>query len=113
LPELFTKPTRERDDDQVSALAALGSWLDLRPVSRSTAVLAAALGAVYSLSAGDALHLATAVEVGADRFIAENSRDVAKSIGEIDVTYPADVADPGPPDPPVGAPYGSTTRVAL
>jgi len=37
------------------------------------------------------VHLATAVNVGADRFITNNRRDFPKSIAEIDVTYPADL----------------------
>jgi hypothetical protein len=34
------------------------------------------------------------VTLRADRFLTNNSTDFAKSISEIDVTYPDDLADP-------------------
>ena len=40
------------------------------------------------------MHLATALDAGADRFITNNSRDFPKTITEIDVTYPTDLPDP-------------------
>jgi hypothetical protein len=43
----------------------------------------------------DATHLATAVSAGADRFITDSQRDFPRAITEVDVTYPADLADPG------------------
>ena len=69
--------------------------LDLRPVDAATALLAtAALGASCGLRAADAVHLATAVGAGADRFITNNMTDFPKSIREIDITYPDDLPDP-------------------
>jgi predicted nucleic acid-binding protein len=60
----------------------------LRPVDRAVASLAAVLGARYRLRAADAIHLATAVALGADRFITHNRRDFDRGkIAEIDVTY--------------------------
>jgi predicted nucleic acid-binding protein len=58
------------------------------------AAQAAVLGAHYKLRLVDATYLATAIRMGARRFITNNSRDFAKSIKEIEVTYPADLPDP-------------------
>jgi hypothetical protein len=57
---------------EVRVLAGLLARLDLRPVD-----------------------LATAVAVGADRFITSSQRDFPQTITEIDITYPADLTDPG------------------
>lgn len=94
LPELLTKPTRDGARDEADALAALLARLDLRPVDELVATLATTLGAAYGLRAPDAVHLATAVSVGADRFITNNSRDFPTTISEIDVTYPDQLPDP-------------------
>jgi predicted nucleic acid-binding protein len=94
LPELLTKPLRDGADDELAALGALLSRLDLRPTDEATAELAVALGAVHGLRAADAVHLATAVAAGADRFITNNSSDFPASIEEITITYPTDLPDP-------------------
>jgi predicted nucleic acid-binding protein len=91
LPEVLTKPTRDSTDDEVAALAALLARLDLRPVDEVIASLAVALGSSYGLRSADAVHLATAVSVGADRFITNNRRDFSQSIEEVTVTYPPDL----------------------
>lgn len=91
LPELLTKPLREGASDELDELAALLARLDLRPVDEATAQLATALGAAYRLRAADAVHLATAVNAGADRFITNNATDFPKTITEIDVTYPIEL----------------------
>lgn len=91
LPEVLTKPTRDGTDDEVLALAVLLARLDLRPVDEAIASLAVALGASYALRSADAIHLATAVSVGADRFITNNRRDFSQSIEEVSVTYPTDL----------------------
>jgi predicted nucleic acid-binding protein len=57
------------------------------------AELATALGSSYRLRAADAVHLATAVATGADRFITNNSSAFTKAISEVEVTYPIDVPD--------------------
>lgn len=88
IPELLTKPMREGADSEIKALAVLLGRLDLRPVDEAVAELAAALGAAHGLRAADAVHLATAVADGADRFITNNSSDFSKAITEIDITYP-------------------------
>jgi predicted nucleic acid-binding protein len=91
LPELLTKPLREGAIDELTELGALLGRLDLRPVDEATAELATALGAAYRLRAADAVHLATAVNAGADRFITNNAGDFPKTITEIDITYPGDL----------------------
>jgi predicted nucleic acid-binding protein len=96
LPELLTKPMREKIDSELIALTALLARLDLRPVDEATAELAVALGAAYGLRAADAVHLATAVGVGADRFLTNNRRDFPQTISEIDITYPDQLLEPDP-----------------
>lgn len=95
VPELLSKPIRDGDAGAVHALALLLSRLDLRPVDRATAELATVLGSRYALRAAGATHLATAVSMGADRFITNNRRDFAPGITEIRVVYPVDLPDPG------------------
>ena len=93
IPELLTKPLRNGADSEVEALAALLARLELRPADRATAELAAVLGASYRLRAAAAVHLATAVAAGADRFITNNRSDFVPTITEIDITYPSDLDD--------------------
>jgi predicted nucleic acid-binding protein len=97
LPEVLGKPLREGRTDEVTALAALLARLDLRPVDRATAELATALCRSYRLRAADAIHLSTAILVGADRFITNNRRHFPSSITEIRVTYPDELAEPDLP----------------
>jgi predicted nucleic acid-binding protein len=94
IPELLTKPMRDGAENEVEALAGLLARLELRPVDEATADLAAVLGAMYGLRAIDAVHLATGVSAGADRFITNNSSDFPQHIEEIAVTYPKDLLDP-------------------
>ncbi len=94
LPELLAKPLRDGADDEVRTLTLLLARIELRPVDDATARLATSLGATYGLRAADAVHLATAVAAGADRFVTNNSRDFTRSISEIAVTHPVDLPDP-------------------
>src|SRR5580700_1561095 len=98
LPEVLARPLRDDAADEVRILAALLARLDLRPVDRATAELATALSSRYRLKAADATHLATAVGMGADRFITNNKRDFPPTIAEVQVTYPADLAGPAGSD---------------
>lgn len=91
VPEVLSKPLRDGIAAELESLGLLLSRLDLRPVDATVADAAAALGASYGLRAADAVHLATAVLAGADRFITNNSGDFPKSISEIDICYPADL----------------------
>jgi predicted nucleic acid-binding protein len=93
LPEVLSKPRREGATTELRALARLLARLDLRPVDLATAELAAELAARYRLRAADATHLATAVNLGAARFITNNQSDFPRSIVEVEVTYPADLPD--------------------
>lgn len=93
IPELLSKPLRDGAHAEVEALSALLGRLELHPVDVATAQLAAALSASYRLKASDAVHLATAVQTGADRFLTNNSKDFPRTIVEVDVTYPADLPD--------------------
>jgi predicted nucleic acid-binding protein len=93
IPELLTKPLRDEADDELEALTSLLARLDLRPTYQATADLATSLGARHRLRAVDAVHLATAVAAGADRFITNNSSDFSATISEIDVVHPADLPD--------------------
>jgi len=94
LPEVLGRPLRDGANDEICILAGLLARLDLRPVDRATAELATALAGRYRLKAADASHLATAVGMGADRFITNNKRDFGPDIKEIDVTYPDTLPDP-------------------
>lgn len=91
LPELLSKPLRDGQTGAVRILGGILARLDLRPVDRATAELSTVLAARYKLKAADAIHLATAVGMGAQRFITNNKRDFPLSITEIDITYPADL----------------------
>ena len=95
LPEVLGRPLRDGATGEVRILAGLLARLDLRPVDRATAELATALASRYRLKAADATHLATAVGMGADRFITNNKRDYGRDIKEIDVTYPDALPAPG------------------
>jgi predicted nucleic acid-binding protein len=93
LPEVLGEPLRDGGVAEIQALAGLLARLDLRPVDRATAELATALASRYRLRATDATHLATAVSMGAERFITNNRRDLGPDIKEIDVTYPDALPD--------------------
>ncbi len=95
LPEILSKPMRDHAAGDLVELAALLGRLSLRPVDLATAELATALAATYALRAVDAIHLATAVGAGADRFLTNNARGFSRSIVEIEITYPADLPLPG------------------
>jgi predicted nucleic acid-binding protein len=72
----------------MDALAVLLGRLELLTVDAGTARLAAVLGARYGLRAADAVHLATAVNAGADRFITNNRSDFSTRITEVEVVHP-------------------------
>jgi predicted nucleic acid-binding protein len=91
IPEMLGKPLRDGAVSEVRVLAGLLARLDLRPVDRATAELATALAVKYGLRAADATHLATAIAVGADRFLTNNQRDFPRAISEVRVTYPPDL----------------------
>ena len=94
LPEVLSKPLRDGQTDEVRRLSALLNALDLRPLDRATAELAVILSTDYRLRTADATHLATAIIVGADRFITNKRRDFSDTIEEIQIVYPDDLPDP-------------------
>lgn len=88
-PELLSKPIREGNQPQLNILTSYLSKLTLYPMDKPTAALSTQLAASYRLKAADAIHLATAVHIGADKFITNNRRDFDKQqIMEITVQYP-------------------------
>jgi predicted nucleic acid-binding protein len=88
IPELTTKPIGTGDNVQLEALNDLLARFTLLPCDQAVAELAAIVGATHRLEAADAIHLATAVQAGADRFITNNKRDFPVSIEEIEIVYP-------------------------
>lgn len=93
LPEVLAKPMREGSAEEVAALAGLLGRLELRSVNPVTAEVATTLASSYRLRAADAVHLATAVVAGADRFLTNNRKDFPLSISEVDITYPEMVGE--------------------
>lgn len=94
LPEVLSRPQREGNTRETRRLAELLGLLDIYPVDAATAELATAFGATYRLRSADAVHLATAVAAGADRFLTNNRRDFGRSIVEIDIVFPEDLPEP-------------------
>lgn len=93
LPEVLSKPLRDgADGDEAQELLALLARLELRPVDMETAQLATTIAAAHRLRAADAVHLATAVLAGADRFVTNNRRDFPTSLPGVAITYPAMLA---------------------
>jgi predicted nucleic acid-binding protein len=89
MSELLIKPTRLGWLAEKEQLLFLLGKLQLRPVDLATASLAVVLGAEYGCPPMDSLHLATAVNAGADRFITNNRRDFPSGrISQIDVVHP-------------------------
>lgn len=89
LLELLRKPLRAGATSEAESLTVLLSTLELR--SADDEVINAALGfsVKYRLKTADAIHLATAVVWGADRFHTNNRKDFGPHITEIDVVHPA------------------------
>ncbi|MGL5864986.1 MAG: type II toxin-antitoxin system VapC family toxin [Dermatophilaceae bacterium] len=88
LPELLAKPLRTGNEAETDILLDIVGRLGLQVVDEFTAGLAATLGARYRLRALDAVHLATAVAAGADRFVTHNHKDFTDAIAEVDCGPP-------------------------
>ena len=88
IPELLIKPLRQKDDRERHALMTFLARLTLIAPDVSTSYTAVTLGASYGLKALDALHLATAVQAGAERFVTNNRKDFGKAIVELTIVYP-------------------------
>lgn len=89
--ELMIKPTRQRNARELRALAECLAQLDLRSIDDHVAALSVTLGAAYGLKAPDAIHLASAVDTGAERFVTNNRRDFDKGIVELEVVFVDDL----------------------
>ena len=87
LSELLVKPTREGRETELRSLLACLGRLDLRTIDAQVAALSVTLGAAYRLKAPDAIHLASAVDAGADGFVTNNRKDFDKPITEIEVVF--------------------------
>lgn len=93
LTEVLAKPMRaDPDSTEVRALLSLLGHLELRPFDEPTARLSLALAMSYGLRAADAVHLATAVASGAEQFLTNNRKDFPKTIEEVEVIYPSELA---------------------
>jgi predicted nucleic acid-binding protein len=89
LAEVLTKPMRDDPDSaETASLVSLISRVELRALDEPTAHLALARAVSYGLRAADAVHLATAVAAGADRFLTNNRKDFPPTITEIEIVYP-------------------------
>jgi len=88
LVELLIKPTQPADKAELQALTACLARLTLVPLTGEIAALAVSLAAHYRLKAPDAIHLASAVQVGAERFVTNNRKDFASEISELEVVHP-------------------------
>jgi len=92
IPETLIYPTRHGAVSEVTRLLSFYRRLDLIPVSEPIASRAVALGAKYGLKAMDAIHLATAITTGASAFLTNNKKDFPRTITEITIKYPSDLA---------------------
>ena len=88
LPEVLSKPLRRKDELELASLTVVLSTFQLKPVDRETADAATSFAARYRLTAADAIHLATAIVWGADRFHTNNRKDFGSHITEIEIVYP-------------------------
>ena len=88
ISEVFALPAaRVNPVEQQRLLQILGA-LDLKDVDYETAELAGVLRGKYRLRTRDALHLATAILWGADRFHTNNREDFSQRIDEIEIVLP-------------------------
>jgi predicted nucleic acid-binding protein len=85
LSEVFGMPTDRVNATEEQLLVEILAVLDLKDVDYETAQLAGAMRAKYRLKTPDALHLATAVLWGAERFHTNNRKDFGQPIDEIEI----------------------------
>ena len=88
LPEVVSKPMRLGNDTELVAVERLLARISLKEVDWDVARTSATLAAKYGLRAADAIHLATAVVWGADRFHTNNRKDFGPHITEVEVVWP-------------------------
>ncbi|MDQ1550973.1 MAG: hypothetical protein QOD50_395 [Actinomycetota bacterium] len=76
------------DETELERLIRIIAALDLKDVDYEVADLAGTLRTKYRLKTPDALHLATAVLWGADRFHTNNRKDFGQHFDEIEIVFP-------------------------
>lgn len=89
LPETLSKPLRLGNAQEYHDLVELLSRFSLKPVDVDVADASISLAAKYGLRAADAIHLATAVVWGAERFHTNNRKDFGPHITEVEVAWPS------------------------
>ena len=75
------------DDESRPRVESVLRGLALLPVDGRTARTAAVLRGLYGLRTPDAVHLATAINSGANRFVTGNRRDFSR-VREIELLHP-------------------------
>lgn len=86
--EVFAAPMGVIDETELERLISIIAALDLKDVNYEVADLAGTLRTKYRLKTPDALHLATAVLWGADRFHTNNRKDFGQHFDEIEIVFP-------------------------
>lgn len=89
LPEALSWALRRGATNEARRLNELFATFDLKPVDEEIADASVTIGAKYGLRAADAIHLATAIVWGAERFVTNNTKDFGPHITEIDVVVPS------------------------
>ncbi len=89
LPEVLSHPLLHGNSDEYDELEDYLGHLVLAPVDTPTSRLSVALRVKYALKTVDATHLATALVMGASRFVTNNHRDFRR-LKEIEVVGPAE-----------------------
>lgn len=88
IPEVLIKPLRAGWGSELDTINEVLASLVILPLDEEVADVGVTLGAKYGLRAPDAIHLATAVVWGAERFFTHNTKDFGERITEIDVVVP-------------------------
>lgn len=88
IPEVLIKPLRAGWESELDTINEVLASLVILPLDEEVADVGVTLGAKYGLRAPDAIHLATAVVWGAERFFTHNTKDFGEHITEIDVVVP-------------------------
>jgi predicted nucleic acid-binding protein len=87
--ETLVKPLRLNPSGvETENLMSILGRLTLIPCSDQISMTAVSLGVRYGLKGPDAIHLATAIDAGADQFLTNNRKDFPTTIREIDIVYP-------------------------
>lgn len=88
MPVVLSKPMRLERAQESADLLEILSRFELKEVTLEVATASTTLAAKYNLKAADAIHLATAVVWGAERFHTNNRKDFGPHITEVKVVWP-------------------------